>query len=161
MKKFIALVVLAALVIPSVAFANDFSNVEKNVGRTIACPFKAVGSVISNVGKTLTFQKPTAVLAIPKEVRQQATDMVESAGRTVVNADPIPLDELGAASTWIADNKLDPAVDFVVYGVIPAVSVHNTMEIGHGTHYLLPWKVLGWAGGGVVAADVIDNCVEK
>lgn len=163
MKKTLTFVIIAFLALAVLPFtaSAEFSKAEKNVGRILICPFKAVGAVVTDIGQTLTLQKPTAILAIPKHVRQQATDLVESAGRTIASAEPIGADENGAVTNWVADNGLDPVVDFIVYGVVPAIAVHNNMEIGETCHYLLPWKVLGIAGGSVAAADVIDDCVDK
>lgn len=164
MKKLslvLALAILLAVAMPFTASAGPLSNFGKNVVRTVACPLKAAGAVVVDIGQTVTFQKPTAILAIPKHVRQQATDMVESAGRALVCAEPIGIDDNGSVTNAVSDNGLDPWVDLIVYGVVPAVWTHNAMEIGAGSHHLLPWKILGLAGGGVVAADLIDNAVEK
>jgi len=138
-----------------------FSNVEKNIGRTVACPFKAAGVVITDLGKTLSLQKPTAVLAIPKEVRQQAFDMVESAGRTVANVKPIDIDGNGAVTNCISENGLDPVVDFAVYGVGSAVITHASMGTSAIYHHELPGKILAIVGSSVVAADIIDEYVEQ
>ncbi|MFA5020458.1 MAG: hypothetical protein WC517_00105 [Patescibacteria group bacterium] len=161
MKKLIVVAIVAIfLTMSSLTASADFSRAEKNVGRTLICPFKAVGAVVTDVFKSLTLQKSTAILAIPKHVRQQTTDMLESAGRTIVGAEPIADDGNGAATTWIADNNLDPLVDFFVYGVTAGVWTHNKSNLAlHHNH--LGLKVLGWTGGGVVAADLIDQAVEK
>jgi|GEM_PF-3839940 len=160
MKKFAGVAIVAIFLTMSLTANADVSRAEKNFGRTLICPFKAIGAVVVDIGKTLTLQKPTAVLAIPKHVRQQTTDMLESAGRTIVGAEPIADDGNGAATTWIADRKLDPLVDFFVYGVTAGVWTHNSTNLALH-HHNLPLKVLGWTGGGVVAADLIDQAVEK
>lgn len=157
MKKLFLIAVLA-LSVP--AFA-DGANVKKNVGNVIVAPFRAIGSVIEGTVKTVTFQDPKAILAVPKKVRQNLSDGAESlVYRLPFNKEAIGFEELGAVSSVIDDAGLNWLADGVFYGVTVGCFTHEGVHAAAGHHYLLPWKAAAWTAGGVVAADVADAALK-
>ncbi len=160
MKKFLALIVVLSLFLSLPAFA-DGANVKKNIRNVIVAPFRAIGSVIEGTVKTVTFQDPKAILSVPKKVRQNISDGVETlVYRLPFDQEAIGFEELGAVSQCISDAGVDWLADGVFYGVATGCFTHEGVHAAAGHHYLLPWKAAAWTVGGVVAADVADGALK-
>lgn len=136
MKKLglcLCFLLIFALLAP-VATAAPPSNAEKNLGNLLCAPFRIVAAPVIAVGK-LVQGKPAAVLTLPRDIRRETFDGVESLVR-IPFAAPIEKEsgEMGAANTGIADASLDWLVDGALYGV--AAGVINWNEAS-GVHHVL------------------------
>ena len=154
MNRMLTLTLIAliavALFAPS-ANAGVIKNAAKNIGRAALCPLKAVARATEATIDTVTFKEPLAILSVPKAVRQEAVDVVESVGRAVTNTEPIAIDDVGAVNTAITDADLDWLADGVVYGVTTGVVVHNGNSSG-AVHHV--GKAAFTAAGMAVGADL-------
>ncbi len=153
MKKTLFLALALALMIGTIApnaAAKEASNPEKNIGNFLCAPFRIVATPLIAVGK-LVQGKPAAMLTIPRDIRRESFDMVESAVR-VPFAPPIAKEEgdLGTVNTWITEGNVDWLVDAAIYG--SAAGVINWNAGGEAmTQTLLEQS---WVTGGAVAVGV-------
>jgi len=153
MKKTLFVALAIALMIGTIApnaAAKEASNAEKGIGNFLCAPFRIIATPVVAVGK-LVQGKPAAMLTIPRDIRRETFDMVESAVR-VPFAPPIDKDggELGTVNAGIAEANLDWLVDAAIYG--SAAGVINWNSGGEAmTQTLLEQS---WVTGGAVAVGV-------
>lgn len=151
MKKwFLCLMVLALVVACIPAHAKEASNAEKNIGNFLCAPFRIVGTPVRALGR-LVEGKPAAVLTIPRDVRREAFDGVESLVR-IPFAPPIEKEagELGAVNTGIKDAGVDWLVDGALYGAGLGVLLHNEAT------WLTEAQMWRWTVGGAAATAAMD-----
>jgi hypothetical protein len=120
MKKLsvlVALMIIVAFCAPAHADAANPSNPEKNIGNLLCAPFRIVATPLVAVSN-LVQGKPAKMLTIPRDVRRETFDGVESLVR-VPFAEAIAKEdgEMGAVNAGITKAKLDWLVDGVLYGV--------------------------------------------
>lgn len=157
MKKLSLVLVfaLAFVLFVPVASAKEFSNAEKNVGNVVSAPFKIVGKAWSAI-----WQKPTGILAVPKVVRQETFNGLESTGRLVSGSKALAPQAQGAANTAITEAGLDWLVDGILYGTATGVLWWN--EAGAMTPTLCEqaWTAGAATGVGVALFDAVDAATE-
>ncbi len=134
MKKTFSVLLVLALVLAfaaPIAGAADVKNIGKGfattVGRVLILPF----TPLIAVGETIKKGKPSNLVLIPDAVRKGAFDVVESAGRTVVAAEPLAAapqiagGENGSVNTVITDAGLDWLVTGAFWGGLVGPLVFN------------------------------------
>jgi hypothetical protein len=145
MKKwFLCLMVLALVVTCIPAHAKEASNAEKNIGNLLCSPFRIIAAPVKALGR-LVEGKPAAVLNIPRDIRREAFDGVESLAR-IPFAPAIEKEagELGAVNTGIKDAGVDWLVDGVLYGAGLGVLLHNEAT------WLTEAQMWRWTGAGAI-----------
>lgn len=158
----LTLAVLIAFASPAMADAKSPSNLEKNLGNLLCAPFRIVAVPVNALGN-LVQGKPAKVLLIPRDVRREAFDGVESLVR-VPFAPAIDKEagEMGAVNSGIAEANLDWLVDGVLYGVAGGTLWWNEGNAGVMSHEFLQqsWTAGAAIGAGTVLLDVGGAAVD-
>ena len=149
MRKLIVLIAIVALsatfVVPEASAAPG--KIIKNLKRAGLCMKDASKVAIGGVGKTgVNILQPfaerplkatvCAPVMVPLRVaagagdivrgeRQEAVNLLETAGRLVAIDEPIPADETGSINRFITKHKLDIPVDVGLTALVTGISVHN------------------------------------
>jgi hypothetical protein len=151
MKKWFLCLMIVALVVACIpAHAKEASNAEKNIGNFLCFPFRIVATPVKALGR-LAEGKPAAILTIPRDVRRETFDGVESLVR-IPFAPPIEKEagELGAVNTGIKDAGVDWLVDGALYGAGLGVLLHNEAT------WLTEAQMWRWTGAGAVGTALMD-----